>query len=185
MSPTMDLSLYPMHERLQYASMNPYIILLMIAFLSLTHTKKEVLDEIPILVKLNIIESQAKKELRKFRKKMKELRPDIFKQTWLGTFNYSFCGHKIVGTVELRCNIVFSVAENQEWLFNDTSNVKDIIYHLSHNRLTQIPGWDSHSAITCQIILHDSHMMRHLFTPHDILTDRHSHQIKWEKKLVS
>jgi len=167
----------------QYATMNPYAILFMLVCLLLTHKKDDTLTYLPILVKMNIIESEAKKQLRKIRKKMKELRPDVFKQTWLGTFDYMYCGHKIVGTVELRCNDVFSVADNQEWLFNDSSNVKDIVAYLSKNRLSEIPVWNS--RITCQITLQDSHLMRYLFIPHDILTERHSYNIKWEKKLVA
>lgn len=178
----MDVVLYN-----QQAAKNPYGIIIFILFLLClrTHYNKDDLKYLPILVKMNIMESQAQKRLRKIRKKMKELRPDILKQTWLGTFDYMYYSHKIVGTVELRCNDVFSVADNNEWLFNNTSNVKDIIACLSNNRLTEIPGWNSHSTITCQITLQDSHLMRYLFIPQDILNERHSHNIKWEKKLVS
>lgn len=176
----MDVVLYN-----QSATRNSYGVLLFILFLLClkTHYYREGLNKIPILVKMNIMESQAKKQLRKVRKKMKELRPDIFKQSWLGTFDYMYCSHKIVGTVELRCNDVFRVAENNEWFFNNTSNVKDIISYLSKNRLTEIPGWNS--SITCQITLQDSHVMRYLFIPQDILNERHSHNIKWEKKLTA
>ena len=175
----MDVALYN-----QQTARNPYGILMLILFLLCVKTTydKDSLKYLPILVKMNIIESQAKKQLRKIRKKMKELAPDVFKQTWLGTFDYMYCGHKIVGTVELRCNDVFTVADNHDWLFNDTSNVKDIIAYLSKNRLTEIPGWNS--TISCQITLQNSHLMRYLFIPHDILNERHSHNIKWEKKLV-
>jgi hypothetical protein len=175
----MDIALYN-----QSTPRNYYGLLFMLFILCLTSTyDKGALKYLPILVKMNIMESQAKKQLRKIRKKMKELRPDVLKQTWLGTFDYMFCGYKIVGTVELRCNDVFTVAQNNEWLFNDTSNVKDIISYFAKNRITEIPGWNS--PISCQITLQDSHLMRYLFIPHDILTERHSQNIKWEKKLVS
>ena len=174
----MDVVLYN-----QQATRNPYAIIILILFILCLRTPaNDELKYLPILVKMNIMEAQAKKQLRKIRKKMKELAPDVFKQTWLGTFDYMYCGHKIVGTVELRCNDVFTVADNQEWLFNETSNVKDIIAYLSKNRLTEIPGWNS--TISCQITLQNSHLMRYLFIPHDILNERHSHNIKWEKKLV-
>jgi hypothetical protein len=176
----MDVALYN-----QQATRNPYGILILILFILCLRTQPtDDLKYLPILVKMNIIESQAKKQVRKIRKKMKELAPDVFKQTWLGTFDYVYCGHKIVGTVELRCNDVFSVAQNQDWLYDDSSNVKDIITYLSKNRLTEIPCWNSPMQITCQITLHNSHLMRYLFIPQDILNDRHSHHIKWEKKLV-
>ena len=175
----MDVVLYN-----QQATRNPYAIIILILFILCLRTPaNDELKYLPILVKMNIMEAQAKKQLRKIRKKMKELAPDVFKQTWLGTFDYMYCGHKIVGTVELRCNDVFTVADNQEWLFNETSNVKDIIAYLSKNRLTEIPGWNS--TISCQITLQNSHLMRYLFIPHDILTERHSQNIKWEKKLVA
>jgi hypothetical protein len=176
----MDVVLYN-----QQTARNPYGILLFILFLLCLRTKdNDALKNLPILVKLNIIESEAQKQLRKIRKKMKELRPDVFKQTWLGTFDYMYCGHKIIGTVELRCNDVFTVADNKDWLFDDTSNVKDIISYLAKNRLTEIPTWNSPMQMTCQITLQNSHLMRYLFIPHDILNERHSHNIKWEKKLV-
>lgn len=174
----MDVVLYN-----QQATRNPYAIIILILFILCLRTPaNDELKYLPILVKMNIMEAQAKKQLRKIRKKMKELAPDVFKQTWLGTFDYMYCGHKIVGTVELRCNDVFTVADNQDWLFNETSNVKDIIAYLAKNRLTEIPGWNS--TISCQITLQNSHLMRYLFIPHDILNERHSHNIKWEKKLV-
>jgi len=175
----MDVVLYN-----QQATRNPYAILFLILFILCVKTTydKDALKYLPVLVKMNIIESEAKKQLRKIRKKMKELRPDVFKQTWLGTFDYMYCGHKIVGTVELRCNDVFTIADNRDWLFNDTSNVKDIISYLAKNRLTEIPSWNS--TISCQITLQNSHLMRYLFIPHDILNERHSNNIKWEKKLV-
>jgi len=176
----MEVALYN-----QKAATNPYAIMILILFILCLRTTydKDDLKYLPILVKMNIMESQAQKQLRKIRKKMKELRPDVFKQTWLGTFDYMFCGHKIVGTVELRCNDVFSVADNNEWFFNETSNIKDIISYFSKNKLNEIPGWNS--SITCHITLHDSHLMRYLFIPHDILNERHSQNIKWEKKLVA
>jgi len=175
----MDIALYN-----QQLPRNSYgLLFLILIFLCLRIPKEDGLKYLPILVKMNIIESQAKKQLRKIRKKMKELRPDLFKQTWQGTFDYMYCGHNIIGTVELRCNDIFSVADNQDWLFNETSNVNDIISYLAKNRLTEIPGWNS--TISCQITLQNSHLMRYLFIPHDILTDRHSHNIKWEKKLIA
>lgn len=176
----MDIALYN-----QSVPRNPYGIILLILFMICLPTyNKDHLKYLPILVKLNIIESQAQKHLRKIRKKMKELRPDVFKQSWLGIFDYMYCGHKIVGTVELRSDKVCSLAENKEWLFNH-SNVNDIIAHLSKYKITEIPAWDSDSKITCNIILENPHMMRYLFIPHDILNERHCHKIKWEKKLVS
>jgi len=176
----MDIALYN-----QQSVRNPYVLIIFILFILCLRTTydKEALKHLPILVKMNIVESEAQKQLRKIRKKMKELHPDVFKQTWLGTFDYMFCGYKILGTVELRCNDVFTVAQNNEWLFNQTSNVKDIISYLAKNRISEITGWNS--TITCQITLQDSHLMRHLFIPHDILTEKHYDNIKWEKKLVA
>lgn len=178
----MELATQPIQP--QYATINPYAMLFMLVCLLLTHKKDDTLTYLPILVKMNIMESEAKKQLRSVRKKMKELHPDPFRQTWVGTFDYIYCSYKIVGTVELRCNDTFSFADNNDWLFNDSSNVKDIIAYLSKNRLSEIPGWNS-SSIVCKITLNDSHIMRHIFIPHDILNERHSPNIMWEKKLIA
>jgi hypothetical protein len=129
------------------------------------------------------MESQMERELRKIRKKIKESSPDVFIQAWVGTFDYVFCSHNIVGTVELKFNQISSVADNKKWLYDDTSNVQSIITYLAKNRLTEIPSWNSN--ITCDITLNDSQTMRYIFVPHDILSDRHSPKIKWEKKLIT
>jgi hypothetical protein len=136
------------------------------------------LTDIPLLVKMNIVEETAKI----IRKKLKRSRADVFKQLWLGTFDYTFAGHKIQGTVEVKNSDVFTVAENNTWLLNDSSNIQCLIKYFSTNRILEIPSWKS--EITCNIILRDSHKVSHLFIPSDILSDRHSHNIKWEKKLI-
>ena len=109
---------------IQYATINPYAIIFMLVCLLLTHKKNDVLTYLPILVKMNITESEMKKNT-------KEYRLDVFKQVWVGTFDYMFCKHKIVGTVELKCNELFSIAKNNEWLFNENSNVKNIISYIN------------------------------------------------------
>ena len=166
----------------QTQNMYGFLIFILIV-LSLRTQTNEALKYLPILVKINIMESEAKKQRRLLRKKMKLLSPDKWKQVWLGTFDYMYTRYRIVGSVELRCNDVFSVSENTSWLFNDTSNVKSILAYLMKHRVTEIPSWND-SKITCKITVDDPYLMRHLFIPEDILTDRHSHNIKWEKKLV-
>lgn len=161
--------------------------LFMLVCLFITHEKrvdKDALKYLPILVKINIMESEANKKLRSFRKKIKLNSPDVFKQMWVGTFDYVFCDKKITGIVEIRNDQVFSVFENKSWL-NETSNVSHILKHLTQHRITELPGWNSHSTIKCNIILNDAHTMRYFFIPHDILTERHAKNIIWEKKLVA
>lgn len=178
-----------MHVAMIPEEMQPFHqfnFLLLLIFLSTYFTRKPnkiSLKNLPILVRLNIMEDNAAKELEKVRSKMKELQPDVFYQMWLGTFDYIFCGNKIVGTVEVKSSQVFSIAENNSWLFSHT-NVKSIVAHFAKHKISEIPCWDSHS-ITCKITLHDAIMMRHFFIPSDILNERHYHNIKWQKKLVA
>jgi len=174
----MDLSLYPPG----YLAHTPYgdmmMIFLIIYLIVRPRYDMKSLVDIPLLVKMNIIEETAKI----IRKKLRRSRPDVFKQVWLGTFDYTFAGQKIHGTVEIKNSDVFTVKENKEWLFNDSSNIQSIINYFGTNRILDIPSWKS--EITCNISLRDSHKVSHLFIPSDILSDRHSHNIKWEKKLV-
>jgi hypothetical protein len=174
--------------------MKPLLLLVILLLcLKKKHSNKDILKYLPILVKINIMEDRAKEELERVRKELrakeelervrKELRPDVFKQAWLGIFDYTFCGHRIHGLVELTNTQIFSVGENNEWLFNEMCNVKDLILYLSKNRLKEIPGWNS--KITCSIVLDNSHLIRDFFIENDILNERHSHNIRWEKKLVA
>lgn len=158
------------------------IIIFILLILSLRKKDNDTLKYLPLLVKINIMDSEAKKRRRIIRNKMKELSPDTFKQMWLGRFHYMYAGYLIDGMVELRNDQVFSVAENNAWLF-DNSNVNHILTHLAKYRITEIPSWNS--KITCTIILRDGYKVRHFFIPIDVLTERHSQNIQWEKKLFA
>ena len=174
----MDLSLYP-PGYLAHAPYGDIMMILLILYLFVKpRYNMNSLADIPFLVKMNIIEERAKT----IRKKLKRSCPDVFKQVWLGTFDYTFAGHKIHGTVEIKNSDVFTVEENKLWLFNDSSNLQSIINYFATNRILEIPSWKS--EITCNISLRDSHKVSHLFIPQDMISNRHSHNIKWEKKLV-
>lgn len=144
---------------------------------------KETLQYLPILVKINIMELHLNDQRNMIRREIATFRRDSSYQMWVGTFDYVFLTKCISGTVEIRNTQIFSKKENTEWLLNKSSNVHSIICFLSKNRLTEIPGWEN--TITCTITLNNQDIIKHFVRPHDIITEHHSHNIIWEKKLVA
>ena len=145
---------------------------------------KMYLSIMPALVKINILESKYNIQLKKIRNDMKKLRQDTFLQAWVGRFEYMYLNAKISGTIQITNSELFTVAQNTDWLFNDSSTVNHIVSYLSKYKVLEIPTWNG--KMKCKIEFDDdSKSNLYLLLPYDILLEKHSHHIKWEKKLVA
>jgi hypothetical protein len=142
---------------------------------------KSSLIYLPVLVKLNIMESSIAAQRKKIHRKLREMRPDIFSQVWLGTFNYKYYGRQISGTIKLKSSQVFSVEENKRWLY-DESTVDDILNHFIKHRVSEIPCWNG--KITREISIDNQHD-GYFFLPTDILESKNWVHITWKKKLIA
>jgi hypothetical protein len=145
---------------------------------------KRYIHIIPTLVKINILETNYATQLRKIRNEMKKLRKDTLLQSWVGRFDYIYLNAKISGTVQITNSEVFTVSQNTDWLFNDSSNINHIVAYLSKYKVLEIPTWNG--KMRCKIEFDDdSKSNLYLLLPQDILLEKNSHHIKWEKKLLA
>lgn len=183
------LALVEITYRTFYGSIVSFIIYNLIKWFLTKPSNKEFLDSmktLTILVKINIMEDNFRKEKKKMSKRLQSLQPDTtFSQMWFGTFQYNYIGNIVNGTIEILNTEVFTKNENKEWLFNteNHSDILPIVSYLSKHRVQEIPGWNG--TMMCKITLDNHQLLRYLMIPQDILLDRHSHNIKWMKKLIA
>jgi len=102
-----------------------------------------------------------------------------------------YCGRKIEGNVDIINTHVYTKKENNEWIATASgaarpghSYISQIIEYGSASSPNYIIYSEWNGTVHCKLTLKDSHELRYLTAPRDILL-RHSDSITWSRKLLS